>query len=51
MDSLNEALKQFEVPEANLVKLEALWEGIASIIPDGVVFGGLSDGILKGAYL
>ena len=48
MNSLNEALKQFEATEANLVKLEALWEEITSIIPDGpngIAFGDISDGI------
>jgi hypothetical protein len=48
MNSLNEALKQFEATEANLVKLEALWGEITAIIPggpDGIAFGDLSEGI------
>src|SRR4051794_37198132 len=34
-----EALKVFEVAEANLVKLERLWDEIRALIPNGVVFG------------
>jgi hypothetical protein len=37
---LTVALKQFEATEANLVKLETLWTEIASLTPEGIVFGG-----------
>ena len=43
MSSLNEALKQFEATEANLVKLETLWKEITSIIPNEVAFGDTSN--------
>ncbi|MDP9791026.1 restriction endonuclease [Agrobacterium tumefaciens] len=33
------ALEQFEGAEANLVKLERLWDEMAAMIPTGVVFG------------
>lgn len=33
------ALEQFEAAEANLVKLERLWEELAALIPGGVSFG------------
>jgi hypothetical protein len=33
------ALEQFEAAEANLVKLERLWQEIFRLIPDGVSFG------------
>tara|TARA_R110001592_G_scaffold362112_1_gene674946 strand:+ start:19 stop:1209 length:1191 start_codon:yes stop_codon:yes gene_type:complete len=45
MSSLNDALKQFEATEANLVKLEALWEKIKSMIPESVSFGDMTDGV------
>jgi hypothetical protein len=32
------ALRQFEAAEANLVKLEALWNEISDLIPQGIVF-------------
>ncbi len=35
---LNIALKHFEAAEANLVKLERLWEELESVIPSGVAF-------------
>lgn len=38
--ALNSAIRQFELAEANLAKLERLWSKIESIIPDGIVFGG-----------
>lgn len=38
--SLTTALRQFEAAEANLAKLETLWEEITSLIPQGIVFGG-----------
>jgi hypothetical protein len=38
-NSLNSALRQFELTEANLIKLERLWAQIESAIPSGVVFG------------
>lgn len=37
--SIMTALEQFEATEANLVKLERLWDEIVAIIPTGVVFG------------
>jgi hypothetical protein len=37
---LTAALKQFEAAEANLTKLEKLWDEIAALIPSGIVFGG-----------
>jgi Restriction endonuclease len=33
------ALQQFDISEANLGKLERLWDEIRSLIPQGVVFG------------
>ena len=36
---LNKALRHFEVAEANLSKLEKIWDEIYSAIPPGVVFG------------
>lgn len=33
------ALKKFEATEANLVKLERLWEELCSLMPSGVAFG------------
>ncbi len=39
MSTLNTALKQFEATEANLQKLDNLWEQISSLIPDGPVVG------------
>lgn len=39
MSDLNEALRQFENTEANLIKLERLWAKICKLIPDGVAFG------------
>ncbi len=44
MKSLNEALRQFEATEANLAKLETLWQEIKSTIPDGICFGDDTDG-------
>ncbi|MFD1986240.1 restriction endonuclease [Mesorhizobium newzealandense] len=38
-NSIMAALEQFEATEANLVKLERLWDEIVAIIPTGVVFG------------
>lgn len=35
----NSAVRQFELTEANLVKLEKLWERIESKIPDDICFG------------
>jgi hypothetical protein len=37
---LSAALKQFEATEANLLKLESLWDEITKLIPTGIVFGG-----------
>jgi len=39
INTLNDALKQFEIVEANLVKLERLWGLIFQLIPSGLVFG------------
>ena len=39
MSTLNIALGQFEATEANLLKLDNLWEQISSLIPDGPSFG------------
>ena len=36
---LTSALRQFEAAEANLVKLERLWQEIEGEVPQGVVFG------------
>ena len=33
------ALKQFEIAEANLLKLEMLWREISDLVPQGIVFG------------
>jgi hypothetical protein len=33
------ALKEFEATEANLLKLERLWDEIQELIPQGIVFG------------
>jgi len=35
---LNSAIRHFEAAEANLIKLEKLWDEIESTIPDGVAF-------------
>lgn len=37
--SLNAALRQFEVAQANLSKLERIWNEIKDMIPSGIVFG------------
>ena len=37
------ALKQFEATEANLAKLERLWEEIRELIPSGIQFGSNPD--------
>jgi hypothetical protein len=37
--SLDTALRQFEASEANLTKLERLWQQIESLIPGGIAFG------------
>ena len=34
------ALEQFEATEANLIKLERLWDEMAALIPTGIDFGG-----------
>ncbi len=34
------ALEQFGAAEANLVKLERLWEEVSGLIPSGISFGG-----------
>jgi hypothetical protein len=39
MSQLDEALRQFEAIEANLVKLEKVWDLLQKNIPDGIVFG------------
>src|ERR1700722_15651597 len=39
MPTLEAALQQFEATEANLEKLEKLWEKISALIPSGVAFG------------
>lgn len=39
MSQLDEALRKFEAIEANLVKLEKLWDLLRENIPDGIVFG------------
>lgn len=38
-NSIMAALEQFEATEANLIKLERLWDEIVAIIPTGVAFG------------
>ena len=40
---LNSALRQFELTEANLAKLERLWTKIDSAIPGGIFFGESPD--------
>ncbi|MFV2058658.1 MAG: restriction endonuclease, partial [Thiohalomonadales bacterium] len=35
---LNSAIRHFEAAEANLIKLEKLWDEIEGTIPDGVAF-------------
>jgi len=40
---LDEALNQFDRAEANLNKLEALWDKLSALIPQGIVFGGPED--------
>ena len=37
--SLDEALRQFEATEANLVKLQLVWKEIGKLTPDGIAFG------------
>lgn len=37
--SIMGALKQFEATEANVVKLEQLWEAISGMVPAGISFG------------
>ncbi|CAM4361199.1 restriction endonuclease [Nocardia ninae] len=37
---LEKALEHFDVTEANLRRLEKVWSEIASLIPQGIVFGG-----------
>ena len=37
--TLNHALRQFELTEANLVRLEKLWQKIEGELPDGPAFG------------
>lgn len=44
MNTINEALKQLEATEANLIKLDKIWIEIKSLIPDGIVFGDYTDG-------
>ncbi|MBH8562742.1 restriction endonuclease [Nostoc sp. CENA67] len=39
MSQLDQALRQFEAVEANLVKLENLWNLLQNNIPEGIVFG------------
>ena len=39
MARLEEALRQFEAVEANLVRLRRLWEKIERALPDGPIFG------------
>lgn len=38
-NSLMSALERFEAAEANLVKLERLWDEIQALIPNGISFG------------
>lgn len=40
---LNSAIRQFELAEANLAKLERLWTKIAAEIPAGIAFGESPD--------
>ena len=37
--TLNHALRQFELTEANLARLEALWKKIECELPEGPAFG------------
>lgn len=37
--SLDEAIQMFDAVEANLAKLEDLWQKIQKLIPDGIAFG------------
>ncbi len=39
MSSIMEALKKFEVAEANLVKVERLWSELQQLFPSGLSFG------------
>ena len=39
MTTLDAALQQFEATEANLTKLDTLWERIESLMPSGLAFG------------
>jgi hypothetical protein len=39
MSALGAALQQFEATEANLTKLEALWDRIRALIPNSIAFG------------
>ena len=43
MTTLDAALQQFEATEANLAKLESLWERIEQLQPSGPAFGGLPE--------
>ena len=43
MNTLNDAIRQLEATEANLVKLQKLWEEITSLIPNGTDFGNVSE--------
>jgi hypothetical protein len=40
--TLDQALKQFDLAEANLVRLEKIWAKIEAQIPEGISFQGLS---------
>ena len=37
---LDSALKQFDIAESNLTKLEAVWNELRRIMPEGIVFPG-----------
>ncbi|WP_392531727.1 hypothetical protein [Nostoc sp. C117] len=39
MSQLDKALRKFEAVEANLVKLEKLWDLLIKNIPNGINFG------------
>lgn len=39
---LEEALKQFDIVDSNLTKLEAVWKKMSSLIPSGIAFVGES---------
>jgi hypothetical protein len=39
MADMNHTLKLFDLTEANLTKLERLWDEICAIIPEGIAFG------------